>query len=209
MQDVRGPMLIAGLTGGIATGKSTVAGFFIQAGATVIDADKIAHQALAREGAAYTEVIQAFGPEIVTATGEIDRKVLGEAVFKNPLEKQRLNRIVHPFVFQAIENRLGRLKKASFDGVVILDIPLLIETGCHAKCDEVIVVYIPESLQLRRLIERDRLEEAQAWHRIRSQMPIEEKRRHATLLIDNSGPRQATRRRAQHVYQYLISRTHH
>ena len=198
-------MLIAGLTGGIATGKSTVAEMFAQAGATVVDADKLAHQALARDGAAYTAVTQAFGPSIVTAAGEIDRKTLGDLVFSDPLEKQRLNRIVHPFVFNAIEDRLKQLQNGAFDGVVILDIPLLIETGRHAGCDEVIVVTIPESLQLRRLVERDRLEEAQAWQRIHSQMPIEEKRRHATFLIDNSGSRTETRRQVEHVYKQLLA----
>ena len=199
-------MLIAGLTGGIATGKSTVSAIFSRLGATVVDADKIAHQALAREGAAYAAVIEAFGKGILGADGEIDRKALGAVVFKDPHEKERLNRIVHPFVYAAIEHRLQQLQQRPDASVVILDIPLLIETGRHTTCDEVIVVYIPEPLQLQRLMKREGIGETAAWHRIRSQMPIEEKRRHATLIIDNSGSRTDTNRQVEQAYQHFLTK---
>ena len=199
-------MLIAGLSGGIATGKSTVSAIFRHLGATVIDADAIAHQTLAKEGAAYGAVIEAFGADIVDAAGEIDRKALGDVVFRDPSEKNRLNSIVHPHVHAAIEQRLQQLRQLAYDGVVILDVPLLIETRRHATCDEVIVVYAPESIQLQRLMERDGIGEAQAWRRIRSQMPIEEKRRFATLLIDNSGSRADTRREVERAYRILLKK---
>lgn len=199
-------MLIGGLTGGIATGKSTVAAVFSRIGAAVVDADKIAHQTMAKEGAAYAAVTEAFGTAIVGATGEIDRKALGAVVFKDSLEKERLNHIVHPFVFAEIEHRLQQLQQISYKGVVILDIPLLIETGRQTICDEVIVVYVPETLQLQRLMKRDGIKEAQARQRIRSQMPIEEKRRHATLLIDNSGSRVDTERQVEKLYRNLLTK---
>ena len=199
-------MLIAGLTGGIATGKSTVSAIFRHLGAIIIDADTIAHQTLAKGGAAYGAVIEAFGADIMDAAGAIDRKALGDVVFRDPAEKKRLNSIVHPHVFAAIEQRLQQLRQLPFDGVVILDLPLLIETHQHATCDEVIVVYVPESIQLQRLMERDGIDEAQAWQRIRSQMPIEEKRRFATLLIDNSGSRADTHREVERAYRILLKK---
>jgi dephospho-CoA kinase len=202
-------MGIAGLTGGIATGKSTVSSIFDQLGASVIDADKISHQALARDGAAFAAVIEVFGEGILDANGGIDRKALGAVVFKDPLAKKRLNQIVHPIVFAVIEHRIHQLRKQSSKRVIILDIPLLIETGRHTSCEEVIVVYVPEALQLQRLMQRDGIEEAQAWQRIRSQMPIDEKRRHATLIIDNSGPMSDTTRQVKQAFEYLLTKGSH
>jgi len=187
-------VIIAGLTGGIASGKSTVSGFLCDAGARIIDADKIA-RAMVRQGTpAYEEILSFFGRTIVRSDGEIDRERLGDIIFNDPDKKARLDAIVHPRVFERSAQMIDRIAAQAPDAVVIMDIPLLLEAGMERDLAEVIVVYVPEPIQLERLMKRDGLGEKAAMARIRSQMPIDEKRRRATIVIDNSGDRKDTQR---------------
>lgn len=202
----RWEMLVVGLTGGIATGKSTVSAFFAEAGAEIVDADKIAHAAVTREQPAWARVVAHFGKEVLLPDGEIDRKRLGEIIFNNPAQKERLNAIVHPVVTEETARQLDLIARRSPHAVTILDVPLLIEAGMHEGLADIIVVYIPEALQVTRLMIRDGIARAAALARVRSQMPIEEKRRYATLLIDNSGPLGVTRERSLEVYRCLKAR---
>jgi dephospho-CoA kinase len=199
-------MIVAGLTGGIASGKSTVARFLEDAGAVIIDADTLAHEAIAAGSDAYHTIRAVFGAMIIGPDGEIDRKRLGEIVFNDPKRKAHLEAIVHPHVFRRMNDRIAAVAATVPNAVVILDIPLLFETGSSHDMDEIIVVYVPEALQRQRLIMRDGITESAATARIRSQMPIDEKRRRATVVIDNSGSLDDTRRQARAVFRRLARR---
>jgi len=200
-------VLIAGLTGGIASGKSTVSAVLAEAGARVIDADGIAREAARKGTAAYADIVAHFGRGILLPDGEIDRRHLGEIVFNDPVEKQVLESLIHPWVREETARRLERIRRDEPNAVVILDVPLLFETGMHHGLAEVIVVVAPEAVQLARLMARDRLAPAEALTRIRSQMPIEQKIALATRVIDNSGSREHTRTQTLEVYRSLRLRS--
>lgn len=196
-------MIIAGLTGGIASGKSTVSGLLAEAGARIIDADSIAREVVEPGTPAYDELIAFFGRGILLADGEIDRKRLGDIIFNDSAKKAHLNAIIHPRVYRRTEEMIAGIASQSPDVVVILDIPLLLEARMKRHLAEVIVVYVPEHLQLQRLMARDRIDAKAALARIHSQMPIEEKRHLATIVIDNSGTLADTRSQAQAVFHHL------
>ena len=196
-------MIVAGLTGGIATGKSTVSAIFESAGAIIVDADHIAREVVRKEMPAWHKIVEHFGRDILLPGGEINRPMLGDIVFNNPVKKEILNDIVHPFVKAETRKRLNQVKRAAPKAVVILDVPLLIESGMHKGLSEVIVVYAPEHIQLQRLKKRDHLSQTEALARIRSQMPIEEKKKLASIVIDNTGIKDKTRAATLDIYQYL------
>ncbi len=196
-------MVVAGLTGGIATGKSTVSKILETAGAIIIDADQLARDVVRKGLPAWHKIVNHFGRDVLQPNGEINRSYLGEIIFHNPDKKEILNRIVHPYVKKEQAMRLKIIKQNRSDSVVILDVPLLIEVGWDKGLSEVIVVYVPEHIQLERLMKRDKLSEAEALSRIRSQMPIEEKKARASIVIDNSGTKVNTRKSTLKVYHYL------
>jgi len=196
-------VIMAGLTGGIATGKSTVSGMLSEAGAKIIDADKIARDVVEPGTPAYRDIVAFFGRAILLSDGTLDRKGLGDIIFNDPEKKKRLDAIVHPRVYQRTEARIAEIAAKSPDAVIILDIPLLLETGMRRNLAEVIVVYVPEDLQLQRLMARDQIDAEAALARIRSQMPIEEKRSLATIVIDNSGSLANTRQQSLDVFTHL------
>ncbi len=195
---------IIGLTGGIASGKSTVSAFLKEAGAIIVDADKIARDVVLKGKPAWEEIVNVFGKKVLLPDGQINRVYLGDIIFNDPVKKSILNSIVHPRVFAETENLLAEIEKKQACEVVILDVPLLFESGMHKGLSEVIVVYVPESVQIERLIARDNLTKEQAVARICSQMPIEEKKCLATIVIDNTGSLENTRRISTAVYQYLV-----
>ena len=168
-------MIIAGLTGGIASGKSTVSGFLSDAGARIIDADKIARTVVEPGTPAYNGILSFFGRTILQPDGQIDRERLGDIIFNDPDKKKRLDAIVHPRVFEQSAQKIAEISAQDPDAVIIMDIPLLLEAGMERDLAEVIVVYVPEPLQLERLMMRDGIDESAAMARIRSQIPIEEK----------------------------------
>ncbi len=200
-------MVVAGLTGGIATGKSTVSAILHDAGADIIDTDKIAHMVVKKGLPAWQEIIDAFGNDVLQSDGEIDRPFLGDLIFKNQDKKQLLNSIVHPYVKKEMDKDLERIRNVRPDSVVILDVPLLLEVGMEKGLSEIIVVYVPESIQLNRLITRDRLSMDYALSMVRSQMPIEEKKAHATIIIDNSFSIATTKKSTLMVYEYLKTKS--
>ncbi|NPV27589.1 MAG: dephospho-CoA kinase [Firmicutes bacterium] len=180
-------MRVIGLTGGIATGKSTVAEILRQLGAVVLDADQIAREIVAPGQPAWREIVDYFGPEVLRSDGTLDRPVLGQRVFADPVARQKLNAITHPQVRAEFERQLARLRQESLDRVVFLDVPLLIEAGMNDLVDEIWVTAVDEQTQLKRLMERDGLSEAAARQRIASQMPLAEKVKVADRVIDNRG----------------------
>jgi len=168
------------LTGSIATGKSSVAKIFREYGVDIVDADKIAHMLLDRE---YMRIAKEFGEEYIREK-RVDRKRLGKLIFSNKEAKKRLEEILHPLIYQEILEQSKRLdeKKRSY----IVDIPLFFETKRY-NIKDVIVVYTPKELQLKRLIQRDNISKDEALKKIESQIDIEKKRKLATYIIDNSG----------------------
>jgi dephospho-CoA kinase len=196
-------VIIAGLTGGIASGKSTVSGFLAEAGARIIDADTIAREVVKPGTPAHDEIIAFFGRGILLAHGEIDRQRLGDIIFNDTAKKTHLEEIIHPRVYRRTEEMIAEIAARAPDAVVILDIPLLLEARMERNLAEVIVVYVPEHLQLQRLMARDHIDANAALARIHAQMPIEEKRHLATIVIDNSGTLAATRSQAQAVFHHL------
>jgi dephospho-CoA kinase len=200
-------VIIAGLTGGIASGKSTVSRFLSDAGARIIDADKIAREVVKPGTPGYDAILSFFSRTILLPDGEIDRRRLGEIIFNDPDKKARLDAIVHPLVFERSAEMIAQIAAQSPDAVVIMDIPLLLEAGMGNDLAEVIVVYVPENLQLERLMNRDGIDKQAAMARIRSQMPIEKKRKLATIVIDNSSTLSDSRKRALAVFNRLKQRS--
>jgi dephospho-CoA kinase len=196
-------LVVAGLTGGIASGKTTVAGMLADAGARIVDADQIAREVVQPGREAWQAVKTRFGASILRPDGAIDRDRLGALVFANPPLKRDLEAIIHPHVFRQMAAELHRLAADAPGAVVVLDIPLLIESGLDAHLPLTVLVYVPAATQLARLMQRDGLTAADARTRIRAQMPIDEKRARADVIIDNSGPLDATRRQAQALYLRL------
>jgi len=196
---------IAGLTGGIASGKSTVAAMLAEAGARIVDADRIAHQVVLKGEPAWQDIVDHFGSGILARDGQIDREALGAIVFNDTEAKKALNGIVHPRVFETMAQEIQSLAEAHPGDLIIMDVPLLIESGLHASLPIVILVYVPETMQQERLMRRDGLNAADAAARIRAQMPIDAKRAHAHYIVDNTGDLDATRRQVLDIYRKILS----
>ncbi len=179
-------MIKVGLTGGIATGKSTVASIFRRMGVPVIDSDAIAREVVEPGTEGYKRVVEAFGPEILDGNGRVDRRRLGALVFSSPDRRRLLESILHPLITERIHGELERHRRRGAD-VVVVEVPLLFEKGLDRQMDFTVVVYAPEDVQLKRLMERDGLSEEEARARIRSQMPVDEKAKLADYVIENTG----------------------
>lgn len=190
-----------GLTGSIATGKSTVAAMLRELGAVVLDADQIAREVVAVGEPGWKQVAEAF-PDVIGEDGTIDRRKLGRLVFADAQQRRKLEAIIHPLVFERIKTQ-GQLLEQD-NQIVFADIPLLYETNSHTWLDWVVVVYAPQEVQLRRLIQRDKLSEAEAWSRIQAQMSIEEKRKLADYVIDNSGSLAETKVQVDRLWHQII-----
>jgi dephospho-CoA kinase len=197
--------LLVGLTGGIATGKSTVSRMLAHLGARIIDADQLARDVVMPGQPAHAAVVAEFGREVLQEDGYLDRKKLGAIVFADPARRKRLEAITHPAVRARFQRILAVHEEEAFEGLVIWDVPLLIEGGGHRQMDQVVVVVTDEATQLARLMARDGSPEAEARARIASQMPVAEKAKLADHVIDNSGDRAATERRVREVYQALLA----
>jgi len=188
-------VLRVGLTGGIACGKSRVLRRLGAAGLDTLDLDEVAREVTAPGGAAYREVVEAFGPPILEKGGAIDRKALAAIVFADPAARARLNAIVHPRIRAEEERRLS-VRGRRADGVTVTDAALLVESGIHLRFDRLVVVHCEPEQQLRRLVARDGIDEKAAEARIAAQMPVREKRRFAHLEVDATGTLEETDRAA-------------
>lgn len=184
--------IIVGVTGGIASGKSTVSRLLAEKGAFTIDLDEIGHELLKRESPVMDELLEAFGRDILDASGDVSRKKLGAIVFADNAAREQLNAIMHPPIVQRSQSEAHRLVAEDADCVVVIDIPLLIEGGRHHLVDVIVVVTTSPENQLQRLLERSieesrplSVEEAQA--RISAQIPLSEKEKFAHFVIDNNG----------------------
>lgn len=197
------PVLLVGLTGGIATGKSTVSGMFRELGLPVVDADAIVHGLFEPGGAAVEKVREAFGPQVLTPQGGVDRAKLAGQVFEDEAERKKLESAVHPLVVEESQTQIVRLVRDLSPAMLFYDAALLVETGRHEQFHRLVVVVAALEVQLQRLMERDGLSFAKAGARIRSQLPLSRKAALADYLIDNSGHWQATRQQVGEVVRRL------
>jgi dephospho-CoA kinase len=179
-------MLLVGVTGNIASGKSTVAQMLSERGATIIDADVLARRAVERGTVAYERIIERWGDRVLASNGDLDRAALRGIVFSDPDELERLNAIVHPEV-ERMRDRLVAEAQERGDRIVVCDIPLLFERHLSENFDRIILVDAPRPLRLARLVEDRGLREREAMEMITAQMPAELKRARADIVIDNDG----------------------
>jgi dephospho-CoA kinase len=196
-------VLKVGLTGGIAAGKTTVARFFADLGAFVLDADRVVHELLAPGGAAYDEVLERFG-EILFEDGNINRELLGQRVFADPDELAALNAIVHPHVRAEIGRRINAYRDAESGPLVIVDAALLVETGAYRDYDRLVVVRCDRETQLARLTDREGMTDDEAQARVAAQAPLEDKLAVADYIIDTETHLDETRRQTDGVYNALL-----
>ncbi len=195
-------MLHVGLTGNIASGKSTVARLLAERHATIIDADVLARRAVAVGTPAYEAIVARWGDTVLASDGTLDRAALRRIVFSDPRELEALNAIVHPVVRRLWEEELAAAR-ARGDRIVISDIPLLFERGLADRFDRIILVDAPSAVRLERLMRDRGLSEGEASRMLAAQMPAEAKRERADFVIDNAGSREALRARVDEVWDAL------
>ncbi len=196
-------MIWVGLTGGIASGKSTVSQFLKQEGAFIIDADNIVHRLLSQKSEVIESIVGHFGKKVVNAAGQIDRKRLGKIIFRDPEKRMTLNKIVHPCVFEESEAEKNRIANQDPKAVIIFDAALLIETGAYQKMDWNLLVYLDHRTQINRLIKRDHLTQEDAERRIKAQISIDDKIRRVNEVIDNRYPRHEVENAVHQIYLRL------
>jgi dephospho-CoA kinase len=195
-------MLIVGLTGGIASGKSTVSRILRELGAPVVDADAVVREVQAPGSPVLTAIARTFGPAVLRPDGSLDRAALGRIVFADAQSRRQLEAIVHPEVRRRMWEAVAHYRQEGRP-VVVLDVPLLFESGWHQWVDRVWLVYVDRETQLRRLMARDGLGPEEAAQRIAAQMSLEEKRALAHLIIDNRGTEAETRTQVEAAYASL------
>lgn len=197
-----GRLRVIGLTGGIATGKSSVARLFKALGAVVIDADEHARRVVQPGAPALAELVAELGPSILDSDGGLNRARLAEIIFSDAEKRRRVDEIMHPYISDSIAEEVARVEREAKTPVLILDVPLLFESGrTLGLVDETVVVYAKHEVERVRLMQRDGLSEEEAERRIRAQLPIEEKARRADHVIDNSGLWEETRQQVVKLWK--------
>jgi dephospho-CoA kinase len=196
-------MLIVGLTGGVASGKTAVSQVLKEEGAYIIDADQIARELVQPHTPAWNELIRAFGKEILQEDESIHRKKLADKVFADPEKRKLLNEILHPRITEEMNRRTKEIGQEDPDAIIVIDAPLLIEVGYHRKMEKLIVVTSTEAQQIERLKERDGINPDEALRIFASQMALEEKVKLADFVIRNVGSLEETRKRAKEVFNEL------
>lgn len=184
--------LVIGLTGGIASGKSTISSILKAVGWPVIDADLIARQIVMPGSKGLEQIVNRFGSQMLNSDGTLDRKKLGKMVFDDPKKLSDLDKIEHPLIQEAINSQLDEFKKQHLP-VVVLDVPLLFETGMDEECDLTVLAVVDQATQLKRLMKRDQISKMDAVKKISSQMSLKEKMQRADVIIDNNGTLEQTR----------------
>ena len=197
-------MKLIGLTGGVGSGKSTVAGMLLELGALLIDADQATHEVYAPGTPGFDAVVREFGPEFVR-DGAIDRRLLGGLIFADEEARQRLNAIVHPLVRDWMAERTREAFERGAE-IVVQDVPLLYESGLEGLFSSVLLVWAPPETQLERLVRGRGLPAGRAQAMIAAQMPIDEKRRRSHHVIDNSGSVEETRKQVEEIWAQMSGR---
>jgi dephospho-CoA kinase len=196
-------MILVGLTGGVATGKSTVAKMFKQCGAAVINADLLARQVVEPGKPAWRAIVKLFGKTVLNQDRSLDRQALGSIVFPNPKKRRQLERIIHPRVAREQQRLVRRIAKGKPRAVVIYEVPLLFEVGVDKRVDKTIVVTANRNIQIARLKKRNGLSGAEAIRRIRSQMPLAKKIQRADHVLNGTLPRPSLRRQVGRLLKSL------
>lgn len=195
-------MLVVGLTGGISSGKSTVTSWFLEKGIIVLDADQIVRQLQKPGSSLLNELAHEFGPSVLNEKGELVREVLGSIIFQDEVAKEKLNKMIHPLVKQKLIEGIEKAKVVG-EQLVILDIPLLFESGFESLVDETLVVYVSHENQVKRLMKRDKIDESYALAKINSQMLLEEKRQRADYVLDNNDSMRELRTQFEQMFELL------
>jgi dephospho-CoA kinase len=198
-------MVTIGLTGGIASGKSTVSAEFGKLGALVIDADQIARELIRPHKRTWRNIITSFGREILRDDLTIDREKLAAKVFSDEAHRETLNRIMHPAIKREIRRRREGIEGEDPNALVLVDAALLVETEIFREMDKLIVVSVSEENQIRRLVDRSGLSVEEAKRRIRVQMPLKEKLKHADYVINTDGPLGEIRKQVRGIYGELMT----
>jgi len=198
-------MRVIGLTGGIASGKSTAARTLGELGARIVDADQVARDIVAPGQPALAEIVRTFGREVLQPDGALDRKRLGAIIFADAEKRRLLNAITHPRIAMETQARLAKLREENLP-VAIYEAALLVENGVHKALDGLIVVACDEATQLARLIGRDGYSEEDARARIAAQAPIADKVAAATWVVDTSGPLADTKKQLARVWEEILSK---
>lgn len=200
---MRGVTRIVGLTGGIGSGKSTVARFFEARGAAIIDADRLAREAVLPGTPGFAAILERFGPGVLGPGGDLDRAALGRIVFGDEEARRALNAIVHPEVARLAAERMATLSAAG-QALIVYDVPLLFENGLERFLPETIVVSVPEEVQRARVHARDGLRPEEIEARLRAQLPLAQKAARATYVIDNSGSLEQTEASVDALWKNLV-----
>jgi len=196
-------MLIVGLTGGVASGKTAASQALKEEGAYIIDADQIARELVQPHQPAWNELIRAFGKEILQEDGSLHRKKLADKVFADPKQRKRLNQILHPRIKEEMDRRTKEIGQKDPEAIVVIDAPLLVELGDHHEMDKLIVVTSTQTQQIERLKDRDGISPEEALRILSSQMPLGEKIKLADFVIGNEGSLGETKKRAREVFKEL------
>jgi len=201
-------MLIVGLTGGVASGKTAVSRVLKEEGAYIIDADQIARELVKPRKPAWKEIIRAFGQEILQEDGSIHRKKLAGKVFADAKQRKLLNQMLHPRIRKEMDRRVKEIGQRDPEAIVVIDAPLLVELGNHRRMDKLIVVTSTRTQQLERLKDRDGANRGEALKIVSSQMPLEEKLKFADFVIRNEGSLEEMKRKAREVFKELRKIAH-
>jgi len=196
-------MILIGLTGGVASGKSTVAKMFKQCGAIVIDADGLAREVVQPGKPTWRDIVRHFGTSILNTDRTINRQALGSIVFSRPTQRRVLERLIHPRVAREQQRLTREAARNDPNAVVLYDVPLLFEAGIDKRVEKTIVVAADQSTQIARLKKRNGLSRTEALRRIRSQMPLSKKIRQADIVIDGTLPRTVGRKQVRDVFKVL------
>lgn len=196
--------MVIGLTGGIASGKSTVSAKLKELGADVIDVDILARAVVSKGEIAYNRIVRCFGEDILLPNGEINRKKLGNIVFSDKEMLALLNRITHPEIISRVKEKIRELKSKGA-GIIVVDAAILIEMGLYKYVDSVWVVTVDRETQIKRLIERDRFDYKDSENRINSQFSDEVRKKYADVIIDNNEPIEKVGKKLEELWESIIS----
>jgi dephospho-CoA kinase len=194
--------MVLGLTGGIASGKSSVADSLVECGAVLVSADHLAREVVTSGSPTLAKLVDSFGEEVLTPGGELNREALAQRVFADPLARRKLESITHPAIAHLAECRLAELRKSPHD-LIVYEAPLLFEAGAESRVDQILVVMVEPAIQLARLQQRDNLGETEARQRIAAQWSQADKVQKADFVVDNSGSLGQLRATVAALYDYL------
>ncbi len=196
-------MLIVGLTGGVASGTSTVAKVWLEEGAYIIDADQIARDLVQPQSPTWQELVRIFGERILQTDGSLHRKALADIVFSDPEKRNRLNQLLHPRIKEETRQRLESIGRNDPEAIVVIDAALLVETGAYREVDHLVVVHATQAEQIERLRKREGVELEEALRIVSAQMPLEEKLKVADSVIRTEGSLEDTRQKARKAFREL------